>query len=931
MASLHFSFSLDFNEPKKLRLLSSAQLFDRSAVSHFLNSANGGGSCVIYALSKINCVKASCFESELVDYSVNVGEVDGSGQSLGNDLGGENSVSLNRNSSCHRIVGGRIVGKRFRRGGGGGGKREARKEKQSLKKLDLVGKCNEKEEDVCHDLDVGIYGVRPESSIASFNRILKRLERGEDSKAMKFFNWMRINGKLQRNVIAYNLALRVLGRRGDWEAANNIIEEMRLESGCELHYQVFNTIIYACSKKGLVDIGAKWFRMMLEYDVEPNIATFGMLMSLYQKGWNVEEAEFAFSQMRRLNIKCQSAYSAMITIYTRFGLHTKAEEIIGLLLKDGVVMNLENWLVMLNAYSQQGKLKEAEGVLVSMCEVGFPPNIIAYNTLITGYGKIANMDAAEQMFQSLHNVGLEPDETTYRSMIEGWARSGNNEKAKWYYKRLKDLEFTPTSSNLYSLVNLQAKHNDDDGAFIILDDMVKLGCQPSSILSSLIQAYEKAGRLDRLPQILRGSLYDHVLNNQAACSSLAMAYVKHSLVDDAIKLLKFKHWKDPAFEDNLIHLLICSCKELGHLENAVRIFTHMPKSDDKPNLHILSTMIDIYSIMNQFSDADSTYQLLKSSGLALDMVAYSIVIRMYVKFGHLEDACNVLDEMDKQKNIIPDIYLFRDMLRLYQRCNKQGKLADTYYKILKSGVHWDQEMYNCVINCCAHALPVDELSKLFDEMIHKGFTPNTITYNVVLDVYGKAKLFRKARKVFWMAKEQRSADVITYNTLIAAYGQNNNLQKMTKTVKLMQFNGFDVSLEAYNCMLAAYGKNRQMEKLGDVLQSLKQSSYTSDQYTYNVLLNIYGEQQWIEEVAAVLEELKQYGPGPDLCSYNTLIKAYGIAGMVEDAVAVVKEMRDNGVDPDRITYLNLITAMRRNDKFLEAVRWSLWMKQMGMS
>ncbi|KAL2936464.1 hypothetical protein RDABS01_011878 [Bienertia sinuspersici] len=869
-------------------------------------------------------VKASRFDSELVDSSLKVGQVDGSVGSFESDIGGENLVSMNKKSSWHSKLGAGNERKRFRGG------REVRKGKW-VSNRDPLGNPNQGEKDDCHELDVGNYSIGPESSKGFCNKILKGLETVEDSNAMRFFDWMRSNGKLEGNMIAYNLALRVLGRKGDWDAAKKLIEEIRLDSGCELQFQVFNTIIYACSKKGLVDIGARWFRLMLEYDVEPNIATFGMLMSLYQKGWNLEEAEFAFSQMRSLNIKCQSAYSAMITIYTRFGLHAKAEEVIDLLFKDGVVMNLENWLVVLNAYSQQGKLQEAENSLMSMREAGFPPNIIAYNTLITGYGKKSDMDAAQQMFQNLQNVGLEPDETTYRSMIEGWARFGNNEKAKWYYKRLKDLGYTPNSSNLYSLINLQAIHGEEDDAIEILDDAMKLRCQPSSILGSLIQAYEKAGRFDRLPKILNGSLHDHVLKNQTACSMLAMAYVKHSLADDVIKLLKYKHWKDLAFEDNLIHLLICSCKELGHLENAVKIFTHVTKSADKPNLHILSTMIDIYSIMNQFDDAQSAYQLLKSAGLAMDMVAYSIVVRMYVKAGLLEDACCVLDEMDKKTNILPDIYMLRDMLRVYQRCNRRDKLADLYYKMLKSGINWDEEMYNCVINCCAHALPVDELSRLFSEMIDRGFTPNTITYNVMLDVYGKSKLFTKARNVFWMAKKQGLADVISYNTLISAYGKTKDLKKMTQTVQLMQFNGFDVSLEAYNCMLDAYGKKRQMEELRNVLQRLKESAYTSDQYTYNTLMNIYGEHGWIEEVAAVLTELKEYGPGPDIYSYNTLIKAYGIAGMVEDAVAVVKEMRDNGVDPDKITYLNLITALRRNDMFLEAVRWSLWMKQMRLS
>ncbi|CAN1326012.1 Pentatricopeptide repeat-containing protein At4g30825, chloroplastic [Linum perenne] len=100
----------------------------------------------------------------------------------------------------------------------------------------------------------------------------------------------------------------------------------------------------------------------------------------------------------------------------------------------------------------------------------------------------------------------------------------------------------------------------------------------------------------------------------------------------------------------------------------------------------------------------------------------------------------------------------------------------------------------------------------------------------------------------------------------------------------MQLDGFSVSLEAFNCLLDGYGK----------------------------------------------EELKECGLRPDICSYNTLIKAYGIAGMVKEAVSLMKEMRENGVEPNKITYTNLIIALQKNDEYLESVKWSLWMKQLGL-
>ena len=134
---------------------------------------------------------------------------------------------------------------------------------------------------------------------------------------------------------------------------------------------------------------------------------------------------------------------------------------------------------------------------------------------------------------------------------------------------------------------------------------------------------------------------------------------------------------------------------------------------------------------------------------------------------------------------------------------------------------WDEAMYNCVINCCGHALPVDELSRLFNEMVQCGLAANTITFNVMLDIYGKAGLLKKARKLFWMARKQGLADIISYSTIITAYGHNKDFKSMRSVVKKMQHEGHPVSFDAYNCMLLAYGKEDLLEEFNDVLQKMK--------------------------------------------------------------------------------------------------------------
>ncbi|KAL5201054.1 hypothetical protein ABZP36_035408 [Zizania latifolia] len=781
------------------------------------------------------------------------------------------------------------------------------------------------------DISEILSSVNYKSSIEECNSVLIRLEKHSDKTALDFFEWMKANRKLKGNAEAYHLALQAIAWKEDWKTAEQLLHEMVADSGCTLDARAFNGLIYVCTKRRLVDWGTKWFHMMLEREVQPNVSTVGMLMGLYQRTGSLPEAEFTFAKMRKCNIKCINAYSAMITMYTRSGIFTKSEEVITLMNDDEVVPNMENWLVRLNAYSQQGKMEEAELILKSMVDKGITLNVVAYNTLITGYGKLSDMEKAMEVFDSLESAGLAPDETTYRSMIEGFGRADKYKEAVLYYRKLQKSGFKPNASNFYTMINLLARHDDSEGATEILQDMRAAGCQCSSIVTVLVRAYGSVGRMHKVLQILQACFYKKILFDATSCSILVTAFVQNSLMEEAMCVLREKKWKDSDFEDNLYHILICSCKEAGCYDDAVRIYNLMPKSETCPNLRIYCSMIDVFTSMERFSDAESLYLELKASSHNLDMIAYNVILRMYTKAGRPEDACLVLEDMEKQKDIVPDKYLFLDMLRTYQKCGLLEKLADTYYWILKSQVEFDEAMYNCIINCCGRAIPVDELSRVFDEMIQQGHLANTVTLNVLLDIYGKAGLFNRAEKVFLMARKQGLADIISYNTIIAAYGQNRDFRSMTYFVQKMQEAGFPVSLEAYNCMLDAYGKAGQLEEFAAVLQKMKRARCDFDHYTYNIMINIYGRKGWIEGVANVLAELKSRGGEPDLYSYNTLIKAYGIAGMPEDAVKLMQEMRIKGIAADRITYTNLIAALQRNENFLEAVKWSLWMKQTGVA
>ncbi|GLJ27739.1 hypothetical protein SUGI_0544430 [Cryptomeria japonica] len=764
-----------------------------------------------------------------------------------------------------------------------------------------------------------------------WNIVLKSLEIEDQEKSLKLFNWMRQKGKAKGNLPAYNIAFRLLSMRGDWNTVENLLQEIRGDSSCKLNCQIFNTLIYACSKKGLAQCGTKWFHQMIEEGIKPTEATYGMLMSLYQKVGNLREAEITFEHVIKSATPCSKAYSAMITIYTRSGLYEKAEEVVDLMNKNQVPLNRESWLVQINTYSQQGKLQTAEKVIQLMQKEGMPPNIIAYNSLIKGYGKAGLLKRALNLFQDLQNVGLKPDEATYRSMIEGCGRAGKLHEALWYYNEMKRNGFHPNSLNLKTIINLLAKFKNEEEAVHILSDMREMGCEYSSIIQTLVQAYERADVLYKVPSILKSCFHGRRQLGETASAILVLAYVRNGMLTDALCLLEETPGKGTSFSEALYHVVICSCKEAGNYDGAVRVFSKMPKVDANPNLQITCTMIDIYSRMGLFGKAQDLFLQLKASNIVLDMVTYSVVLKMYLKEDMAENALQVLEMMENQNDIEPDSCLFHYILRVYHKCNMPDKAAEVYYRILRAGLKWDGAMYNCIINCCGRALPIDETSKVYDDMLKSSFLPNTITLNVMIDIYGKAGLLTKAYEVLRFARKQGLSDIVSYNTMLSAYGKWKDYERMEEILEEILRSGLAVSLEAYNSMLDAYGKSGQLKEFGEVLEQMSRAECNFDLFTYNILINVYGKNGMLEEITNILSKLKEEGLQPDAWTYNTLIGAYGVLEMPDDAVRVVNEMLSAGIQPDRITYVNLIAAFEKSDNFLEAARWSIMLKQYGIA
>ncbi|KAK4415169.1 Pentatricopeptide repeat-containing protein, chloroplastic [Sesamum alatum] len=265
MASLKLSVTVDNGcyESKKQRFALNSLKFGSSTL--FSGYVNTNGALIVKPFCKLKQIRVNRLENELLGASES--KLEGCQMGDGKKyVAGDDNLILETPEFHGDSRKGRVnIWKKFR------STKTARKHTSRNLDVHRNGNKYKKEEKVMAPrenisairvldgqtmVDLDFDNIATESRPERCNLILEQLEKSNGDKALRFFEWMKVNGKLKKNMTAYNLILRILGRKADWGGAEVMIREMVCDSGCELNYQTFNTLIYACYKKWACRFGS---------------------------------------------------------------------------------------------------------------------------------------------------------------------------------------------------------------------------------------------------------------------------------------------------------------------------------------------------------------------------------------------------------------------------------------------------------------------------------------------------------------------------------------------------------------------------------------------------------------------------------------------------------------------------------------------------
>ncbi|WCJ38057.1 Pentatricopeptide repeat (PPR) superfamily protein [Euphorbia peplus] len=304
------------------------------------------------------------------------------------------------------------------------------------------------------------------------------------------------------------------------------------------------------------------------------------------------------------------------------------------------------------------------------------------------------------------------------------------------------------------------------------------------------------------------------------------------------------------------------------------------------------------------------FQEMVSEGCKVNQESFTALLSAYGRSGHLDKAFLLLEEMKKIPNCQPDV-----------------------------------QTYSILIKSCVQVFAFDKVQELLSDMAAVGISPNTITYNTLIDAYGKAKMFAEmeATLVKLLSEKKCEPDVWTMNSILRAFGSSGQIETMEQCYEKFQGAGIEPSILTFNILLDSYGKAGNYKKMSAVMEYMQKYHYSWTIVTYNVvidafgragdmnqmeylfrlmqserikpscvtlcsLVRAYGQAGKAEKIGGVLRFIENADIRLDIVFFNCLVDAYGKMGCFAEMKEVLELMDQKGCKPDKVTYKTMIKA-----------------------
>nr|AYM00594.1 pentatricopeptide repeat protein [Salvia miltiorrhiza] len=329
---------------------------------------------------------------------------------------------------------------------------------------------------------------------------------------------------------------------------------------------------------------------------------------------------------------------------------------------------------------------------------------------------------------------------------------------------------------------------------------------------------------------------------------------------------------------------------------AVKCVSEMlSRTDVRPDFHNFPTVLKACSAL---PDGASLHCRILKSGFEWDVFVAASLVHMYCRFGFADRAYTIFKNMPSR-----DTGCWNSMISGYFQNGNAKEALSILDDMILEGVKMDSMTVATILSVCAQVndLLRGMLIHLF--VIKHGLEFHVFVSNALISMYAKLGELKCVPNIF---DHMYVRDIVSWNSVIAAYEQNNHPYVAIKLFHRMHLNKVQPDLLTLVSLSSCVAQMKDPLCVKSVHGFITRKCWiTEDIVIGNGVIDMYAKLGITDSARKVFERISR----KDVISWNTMITGYAQNGLAADAVEVYHMMKEHeDLKPNQGTWVAILPA-----------------------
>ncbi|CAN4126075.1 unnamed protein product [Withania somnifera] len=626
----------------------------------------------------------------------------------------------------------------------------------------------------------------------------------------------------------------------------------------------------------------------------------------------------------RINSPTHNVYlwNTIIRAMTRNGLFSTALDFYRQMRKLNVEPDNYTFPSIINSCGNLLDLEIVKNVHDDVLEMGFGSDLYICNALIDMYARLNELGSARKVFDKMPNR----DVVSWNSLISGYSANGYWEEALEAFREGRLSGVVADAFTVCSVLPACGGLMEVEEGKIVHGLVEKSGIKEDKAVSNgLLSMYFKFERLLDCQRIFDEMIFrDIVTWNIIICG-----FSYSGLYQESIKLFREMVCE---YEPDLLTItsVVQACGHMGDLRFGKYVHDYIVENRYKCDTTACNIIINMYAKCGDLAAARQVFDNMKR----WDLVSWNSMISGYVDNGFNKEAVDLFKMMsiDLQPDSVSFVMLLSTCTKLMDvdfaselHCDiiKRGydstlvvanALLDAYAKCGKMDHSvWQFEImnsrdiatWNTIIAACSHHEESYLGLKMLSRMRKKGIMPDIATILGSLPLCSLLAAKRQGKELHGsIMRLNFESHVPVGNALIEMYSKTGSLKNAIMVFEQMRIK----DVVTWTTMISAYGMYGKGKKALSSFQQMRETGTIPDHIVFVAVIYACSHSGLVKEGRACFNQMrKEYNIEPRIEHYACMVDLLSRSGLLAEAEDFILSMP---LQPDASMWGALLSACR---------------------